>query len=489
MARLGGWLRVVQRHWFFTLVLALGATLRSLAWAAYQPALFYSDSFNYLANTYRWPDTGWHPPGYPFFLDLLLFGHHIAVISALQHLMMLGDAVLIYVLLLRFGCGRFVAALACAPVLLDAYQVQIEQYVLSETLFETLMVVALAVALWPRDQPRRRVGAWRAGIVALLLGYGVLVRLDAVGLVVPLAAWLLWTLRRRMAPGAWRPVLAAAVAFVLPILFLFGMRAANGNGTSVTGTGPIWLYGRVAPFANCPADSIPPDEQQLCPTQPLGHRPGSIWFQNSADSPVWRYLSEHPNNTKPIEAFARRVIVHQPLGYSRAVIADFAEQFRPTRAQYPKGPEVRSWQFRLSLVPVDPTKPVPAHMVALYGTGQARLDVPLARFLRHYQRYGYLPGPVMAFLLALGAVALALRRKHPLAPGLAMFLTSGVMVVLVATATVLFSWRYMLPTLVLYPPAGAIAWTMLRTPRTAKAPPSRAPTPAEPYEMDLMRRQ
>jgi hypothetical protein len=475
MARLAVWLRVVQRHWFFAVILVLGTVLRSLAWAAYQPALFYSDSYNYLANTFRWPDTGWHPPGYPFFLDLLLVGHHLAVITAVQHLMMLGDAVLVYVLLLRFRCGRFVATLAVTPMLLDAYQVQIEQYVLSETLFETLTVVALAVALWPQAAPGRKLSAVRAGIVALLLGYGVLVRLDAVGLVVPLGAWLLWTLRRRMTRAAWRPVLAASVAFVLPILFLFGMRAAGGSGTSVTGTGPIWLYGRVAPFANCAADSIPADELVLCPTQPLGQRPGSIWFQNSGDSPVWQYLDEHPNNTKPIEAFARRVIEHQPLGYSMAVLDDFAEQFRPTRAQYFNGPEVRSWQFRLTLVPVDPTKPVPARMVALYGHGQARLDVPVARFLRGYQRYGYLPGPVMAVLLALGVVALALRRKHPLAPALLMILTSAVMVVLVATATVLFSWRYMLPTLVLYPPAGAIAWTMLRTRRPRAPDPGTAP--------------
>jgi hypothetical protein len=34
--------------------------------------------------------------------------------------------------------------------------------------------------------------------------------------------------------------------------------------------------------------------------------------------------------------------------------------------------------------------------------------------------------------------------------------------VLVATATVLFSWRYMLPTLLFYPPAGALAWTTMR---------------------------
>jgi hypothetical protein len=69
---------------------------------------------------------------------------------------------------------------------------------------------------------------------------------------------------------------------------------------------------------------------------------------------------------------------------------------------------------------------------------------------------------VMALLLAFSFVALVVRRRQPLAPALFLVLSCAVVTVLTATATVLFSWRYVLPTLALYPPAGALAWTMLR---------------------------
>ena len=135
---------------------------------------------------------------------------------------------------------------------------------------------------------------------------------------------------------------------------------------------------------------------------------------------------------------------------------------------------MRSWQFRLTLAPVDPTKPRPQQMVDYYGTGQARIDVGIARVLHDYQRFVYLPGPVSAVILLCGLVVLVVRRRNPLAPALLLVLGCAVLTVLTATATVLFSWRYMLPTLVFYPPAGALGWTMLRT-RSV----SRSSTPPE----------
>jgi hypothetical protein len=350
-------------------------------------------------------------------------------------------------------------------LLLDAYQVQIEQYILSEALFETLLVAAVVVALWRSREGARQLSSARAAGVAFLLGLSVLVRLDALGFVVPLVGWLLWTTSRQGGARSWRPLIAAGVALALPIALLLGLRGAKGNGTSINGSEAIWLYARVASFADCPHDGLPAKELVLCPTQPAGHRPGPLYFQDSADAPDWRYLSTHPGDTAPLEDFARRVIAHQPVAYTKAVLTDFAQQFRPTRAQIPGGPEVKSWQFRLTLTPVDPTKPVPQVLVDRYGKGLARINVGIARVLRDYQRYFFVPGPAMALLLLMGVAALVFRRRHPLAPGLLFALLSGVVTVLFATATVLFSWRYVLPTLLFYPPAGALAWTMLRAAR------------------------
>jgi hypothetical protein len=367
--------------------------------------------------------------------------------------------------LLRVGCTRVVATLGCAPLLLDAYQVQIEQYILSEALFETLLVAAVGTVLWRSREGARQLSPSRAAAVAFLVGLSVLVRLDALGFVVPLIGWLLWARARQGTARSWRPLVAAVIALAIPISLLFGLRGAKGNGASINGSEPIWLYARVASFADCPHDGLPAKELALCPTQPAGHRPGPLYFQDSADAPDWRFLSTHPGDTAALEDFARRVIVHQPLDYLQAVVTDFAQQFRPTRAQIAGGPEVRSWEFRLTLTPVDPTKPVPQQMVDRYGKGLARINVGIARVLRGYQRYVFVPGPVMALLLLMGAFALTIRRRHPLAPALLFIVLSGIVSVLFATATVLFSWRYMLPTLLFYPPAGALAWTMLRASR------------------------
>ncbi|HEX3823455.1 MAG TPA: hypothetical protein VHV79_03190 [Mycobacteriales bacterium] len=466
-------LAAVRRHWLFVLIMTLGAALRALAWAAYQPALFYSDSVNYLANTFRIPNEAWHPPGYPIFLDALLSGHHLAVVGAVQHLLVLADGVAIYLVLLRLGCSRVAATLAATPLLLDAYQVQIEQYVLSEALFETLLTAAVVIAMWPSRDGVRRVDPWRATAVALLIGLSVLVRLDALGLALPLGLWLLWTGWREHSWRMFVPIVAGIVGFALPVAVLLGLRGVGTNGKHINGMSPIWLYSRVAPIANCPHDDLPARLQQLCPVEPLGHRPGPIYYQDYGGAPEWVFLRAHTGDTQALEDFASHVIEHQPLGYARAVLVDFAQQFRPTRAQNPNGPEVKSWQFRLTLTPVDSTKPVPQKVVDDYGSGRARLNLGLARMLRHYQHYGYLPGPVVALLLAFGAGVLAVRRRHPLAPVLLLVLGSAVMAVLDATATVLFSWRYVLPTLFLYPPAAALAWVMLRTPVHAGAHDSR----------------
>jgi len=464
-ARWSPWPARAVRHWAFLLVLAFGTALRVLAWVAYQPALFYPDSVNYLANTHRVPNVAWHPPGYPWFLDAVLIDRHLAVVTAVHHLLLLGDGVLLYLLLLRLGCGRVVATLATAPILLDAYQVQIEQYILSEAPFETLLVLAVVAALWPgREAGRRPAGLLRTAAVSACVGLAVLVRLDAIALVLPLLGWVVWS----QWPRGWRWTMSAltalVVALAMPVGVVMGLRSSTGGGASITGSAPIWLYARVAGFANCTVDAMPPSLWQMCPTGSPGSRPGPVWFQDSPSSPVWVYLRAHPGHTRDVEAFARRVIRHQPLDYAHAVVTDFAQQFRPTRAQTPGGPEVRSWQFRLTLAPVDPTKPVAQNVVDAFGTGSARIDVGVARFLRAYQRFGYLPGPVSAALLALSVIALVVRRRHPLAPAVLLVAGFAVLTVLTATATVLFSWRYMLPTLALYPVAGAMAWTMLRRP-------------------------
>ncbi len=187
------WLaRTVRVHWQFAILLALGALLRACAFFAYRPALIFTDSIGYLANRANLGPRPLRPFGYPVFLHLLPFRFGLEIVPLVQHLLGLGLAVVIYVLLLRLGVARWLAALAAAPVLLDAMQLNLEQQILSETLFEVLLLGACALLLW-----WPRVGLVAAGLAGTSLAAAALTRSVAELVIVP-AVLVLLLLRVRL---------------------------------------------------------------------------------------------------------------------------------------------------------------------------------------------------------------------------------------------------------------------------------------------------
>ncbi|HYS33760.1 MAG TPA: hypothetical protein VEM58_16005, partial [Streptosporangiaceae bacterium] len=148
---LGRSLAAARRHWVFAAVLAAGLVLRVLAQLAYRPALLYIDTMKYLYNAYPGAD----PVGYKAPLRAILAVGGLSTVTAVQHLLGLAIAATIYVVLLRRGTPRWLAALAAAPVLLDAYQVQIEQTIMPDVWFEALLVAGIAVLLVPAVAPAR----------------------------------------------------------------------------------------------------------------------------------------------------------------------------------------------------------------------------------------------------------------------------------------------------------------------------------------------
>src|SRR5690606_22257965 len=157
---------LARRHPAFSVIIATAALLRVVAMLGYQPVMYFNDSFDYLhvaTDPYPHP---LRPNGYAFLLLLLKPFHSFALVAAVQHLMGLAMGVMIYALLRRrFRLPGWGAALAAAPVLLDAYQLQLEHLVLSDTTFAFLVVSAVTLLLW-HDRP-----AWKgAGAVGLLVG-------------------------------------------------------------------------------------------------------------------------------------------------------------------------------------------------------------------------------------------------------------------------------------------------------------------------------
>jgi hypothetical protein len=479
----------VRRHALFLGLLGVGVVLRVLTSLAYWPALLSYDSQGFLQNAAHLRPDPVRPIGYPVFLWILNTAHGLAVVPAVQHALGLAMAGLIYAVLLRLGIRRWVAALATAPVLLDAYQLDIEHYVLAETLFEALLVAGCVALLW-----RRRAGVADAAIAGLLFAGVALTRANGFVVIVPALVTVL-CLRWQAAPrarasggagarlvgAAWRgirglrPGLPAAtallVAFALP-LAAYGLWFHRLHGRfAITDYGGRFLYARVAPFVDCSKFEVPPSERALCPSAPVGKRPtmaGStveyyMWHYNS---PVWNVPIRLTGD------FARRAIRHQPLDYFRTVSHDFLRAFAPIRTAEHGELPISRWQFPPSYPHYLPNTD---ELIRTHGGGGSGVDRTLARDLREYQRLVFAPGPVLAIGLIAGllaALGLGRARRSGLRSASFLFAATGFVTFGSTVVANQFSWRYMLPLLVLLPPAAAVGLTALLRrpePRAARA--------------------
>lgn len=483
-----GILGVARKHWLFLLLFGAGTALRGVAFFAYQPALLNSVEYLSLSEDLR-PGTV-HPVGYPTLLWLLPLDGGLTLVPLVQHLLGLAIAVLIYAVLLRLGVGRWLAALAAAPVLLDAYQLNIEEYVSPEVLFELLLVVGCVLLLWQRN-----LSATFAGLAGATLAAAALTR--PIGVLVIVPALLTVSFRRPQ----FRSALALLALFVIPLAgYAAWVDSVHGVYGLTSSTGRH-LYGRVAAFADCSELSLPAQERVLCPKQPVGERPPVDELVWGSSSPIAQ-VDAPDRDTKAgvAEDFARRVIRHQPLDYLRAVGSDVLRGFAPTRGLAPGEFGAPPWQFHLTypiffkssvcspksireaereLKRVDPglvssraTDCVARtrrmyRTIRGYGDGPS-VDRSLAVLLRRYQHVGYAPGPLLAAGLLVGfAAALGLGRARRSGLRSAAFLFSGaaVAVCLGSNLAAVFAWRYQLPQLVLIPPALAVGLTALTTRR------------------------
>ena len=94
----------LRRHWLIAVLLTAGLVLRILVQVAYRPALFYIDSTRYLYHA-----DGNDPAGYRLPLKVVTFAANLNAVAALQHLLGLALAVLIYLVLVRRGRPAVVA--------------------------------------------------------------------------------------------------------------------------------------------------------------------------------------------------------------------------------------------------------------------------------------------------------------------------------------------------------------------------------------------
>jgi 4-amino-4-deoxy-L-arabinose transferase-like glycosyltransferase len=467
-------LRIGKEHWIFLLLLAAGAALRAVTFFAYGPALIRRDSIAYVLRSENFSPGPLHPSGYAAFLRALPLDHGLAVVPFLQHVMGLAIAVLLYGLLLRLGVHRWLSALAAAPVLLDAYQLNIEENIMSDTLFELLLVSVCALILW-----RRPLGwPWAAG-AGFLLALATLTRTVGLLLIVAVTLAVLFLVARH---SRFFTLAALVAAFALPVIGYAAWFNSYYGQFGLTSFAGRFLYGRVAPFADCTKFSVPADERVLCPDDPRLTPEQYVWKKRS---PVFRVGPGVRNELAG--HFAKRVILHQPLMYARVVGRDFIRAFSFTRGTAPGEPPASKWQFQLDYPlfsgnGICPPPATPAfershrcperqrewnEFVREHGDKGLHVNRGLASFLRSYQRFGYLPGPVLAAALFLAVLAvLGVGRARGSGLRTAAFLLGGVVVVLIlgTVAANHFAWRYGLPPFMLIPAAAAIGLTALTAP-------------------------
>ncbi len=468
-----GELRVtLRRHWLAAALLLAGLALRAAAQVAYRPALFYIDSTRYLYHS-----GGSDPVGYRLPLKIILIISSINGIVVAQHLLGLMIAVALYWILLRRGCPRWLAALAIAPVLLDAYQLQIEQTIMPDVWFEALIVAGLVVLLWPQPRP-----GWLAVLAAgLVLGSSATVRQVGEILLLPALGYLMLT------AGSWRRRAGQAAvlcaAFAIPILGYSSLSYALTGHFWLSHSGATSTYGRMAAAADCTALRLPADELKLCPT-PAQQAAGPDQLEHSPRSPLRPYYADLPPGqaSRLVAGFNREVLAQQPLNVARAVGRDALKLFALTRNTSPGDTPISRWQFQDRYPTYWPhaSRQVIVTAGRNFGGGGPAVARPVAAALRGYQLGGgYTPGPLFAVAALaglIGSASLARRRRvaRPVQDGQAggglssgtlagrqaatacfLFFTTAV-ALLITSDLFEFSWRYQLPALVTLPPAGAL---------------------------------
>ncbi len=437
----------------FAGLLIAGLALRVVTFFAYRPALIYYDSTRYLDRAQDLEPSTLRPAGYPAFLELLPTEWELAVVPAVQHLFGIAIAILIYAVLVRLEVPKTWSALATAPVLLDGYQLNIEQYILAEALFELLLVSACALLLW-----KRPAGVAPAALAGLLLAAALLTRANAIVVAVPAVLALVF-LRAH-----WTRPAALAVAFVVPVLAYVAWYESVNGYYGLNGYGGQFLYARVAQFADCDGLDVPEHERVLCEETPPSERPTIDQYMWDNDvSPLYDVELEPGERRSEVGGdFARRIIRHQPFDYAEVVVEDFLYGFSPTKSRRSRDLPVSRWQFQ-EHYPVF-REPETTEILRADGYDRGVADSTLAPFLRTYQRFVYTPGPLLALTLIVGllaALGVGRARRSGLRTAVFLFTVTALAIYLPSVAVSQFTWRYQLPLLVLLPPAGALGLAAL----------------------------
>ena len=446
----------------FVVLLGLGVALRVIVMALYWPAIMLSVDSPRYARVDGKPlfSDYWMPAGYPILLRLLRsITDQLWFTIAVQHLLGLSIGLLLYLALRRLGTERWIACIPAGVAFLSGDLVYLEHIIMADFLLGFLAAAGITAAVFALV-PRVRLRC--LALASVLLGAALLVR--SVGIVLlPILAvctllYVAGTIRTR--------VTTVAVA-ILPGLVLFAIYAAACSAVD----GKFWglsdmsgwnVYSRVAPFADCGQFTPPPGSEMLCEDRPPASRPGPfgyVWDKNSIGR---RHFKLGPNTSDQLGAFARQVILHQPLDYLRAVVIDLSRYLEPaTGRHWPyAGQADATWAFGWR-DPVVEEKVIAALARAYSGT---ELKVRSESVLNFYQHLVRLSGLPLVLLIVIACAGLW-RATGAIRLGLLLFGLSAAGLYMLPVLTVSYDFRYGLPPMLLTVVAGVLGAVAIKSGR------------------------
>jgi hypothetical protein len=469
-----------HQHRLFTILVLISLLPRLLAMLAFRPALFTADSFLYMqeATTLRLGVI--RPSGYSFFLKLFqVLPDRLVLIVAVQHLLGVATAVIVYALLRYWRLPAWGASLAAAPVLFDTREIALESHILPDTLY-TLAIMIVVALLITRHTPR----FWQCLLAGLLMAYVTVLRGNGLPLAILVGAFAL--LRR----AGWRAFAAGALAFALPVLGYAGIYQAQHGQFNLTSSDGIFLWSRTTSFANCAVIKPPARLAPLCPARETGvapARPAPPWSVPAllgepapnvylwASDAWWRH-DAHPGingyNNKLAQDFAVDAITAQPLDYLRVTARDvmllFLANDRPQT----------HFTMNFTAAPTIPVLPsYYQRMLRNYSgtSGNTHLGQPYAYLMFLYQLPVYFPGIVFLLAVLAGLAGVIRNRRIWGGPGLLPWVLAAAGIVVPALLTQVL-YRYAMAAI---PPAcvaAGLAFTRIsgwqvpgRGPRAASA--------------------
>jgi hypothetical protein len=456
-------------HRPFLVLLGVGAALRVLVQLSFPPGFVFSDGPVYLGIVDHVSPLQDRVVGYGLLLHALAWvSREVWLITVVQHLLGLATAVLAYLLLRRWGAGRWPAALATVPVLFDGMQLVLEHSVLSDVVFNVLVLAGVGSLAW-----HRRPQLTTTVLGGLLLGAAVCVRVVGQPMVVAAVVFCL------MAAATWRSRLVQAAvvtaAFCVPVLGYAAWFHHDHGAWAMSESGGRALFMRTTAWVDCSTFSMPDYEKPLCPEEPLGSRlDPTVYGWHSPDSTHGLTLPAGVTVDDAERDFAERAIRAQPWDYTRTVLRDVALNFwvpRDDRFEYDTADK---WSFERY---VD-RKQLTANTAPAYRAHGGELPTvrqPWGSALGAYGAVVYLWGPALLLLLVMALASLFVRDRGPDARRsvitLLLLVGGGLMVAPDVLAE--FVWRYQLPAVLLVPMAAALGWVRLR-PRPQEPPPEPA---------------